>query len=68
MGLCRNAVGHKLRSGLEDGKHPSNRIVERDKRVTLLYGSNSSFSRCILNANLLYKRSEFGRKTVFSPV
>ena len=39
MGLCRNAVAHKLRSGLENGKNLSNRIVEREKMFTLLYGS-----------------------------
>ena len=59
MGLCRNAVAQKLRSGFEPGKRLDNRIVELYKMRpsstanVAVHGSYSWFSGCILNANVL---------------
>ena len=60
MGLCRNAVAQKLRSGFEPGKRLGNRIVELYKMrpsstaYVAVHGSYSGFLGCILNANVLW--------------
>ena len=45
MGLCRNAVAQKLRSGFEPGKRLGNRIVELYKmRPTVLHTKRQELS------------------------